>query len=52
MYSMGKKKYLGTYRTLEDASCVYYNAKGIRAKELALDNLGNIRYKVFLAIMN
>lgn len=52
MSSMGKKKYLGTYKTLEEASYVYSNAKGIRAKELALENLGNIRYKVFLAIMN
>lgn len=48
----GVDKYVGTYKTLEEASYIYSNAKGIRAKELALDNLGNIRYKVFLAIMN
>lgn len=48
----GKSRHLGTYKTLEEASYVYSNAKGIRAKELALNNLGNIRYKVFLAIMN
>lgn len=50
--SKGMKKYVGTYKTLEEASYAYSNAKGIRAKELALENLGNIRYKVFLAIMN
>lgn len=48
----GKKEHLGTFETEHEASLVYSRAKAIRAKELALENLGKIRYKVFLAIIN
>lgn len=49
---LGVNKYIGTFKTLEEAVHAYSHAKGVDAKELALRNLGNIRYKVFLAIMN
>lgn len=48
----GKKEHLGTFETKHEAILVYSRAKAIRAKELALENLGRIRYKVFLAIMS
>ena len=48
----GSNKYVGTYKTLEEAVYSYSHTKGIIAKELALRYKGNIRYKVFLAIMN
>lgn len=46
------KKRLGTYKTLDSAIYAYSNAKGIRAKQLALENKSNIPYRVFLAIVN
>ena len=49
---LGVNKYIGTFKTLEEAVHAYSHAKGVDAKELALSNLGNVRYKVFLAIMN
>lgn len=48
----GKHRVIGQFNTVEEASDAYKRAKGIRAKELALDNKSNIRYKTFLAIMN
>lgn len=48
----GKQKHLGVFDTEQEARLVYSREKAIRAKELALEHRGDIRYKVFLAIMN
>ena len=47
-----KKKRLGTYKTKEEAKSAYSREKAIIAKELAIIYKADIRYKVFLAIMN